>query len=174
MIQPSIHKRDIGIEPHRCVRGVVRHARFSPNARARSRRGNGGRRRSGDASARRGAYAVGRLRLIVQAATFPSPRSALLRITDSQLGHRARSEKCHYRKQPRFFDGADEHLTRKTAGIAVEKNVPHADHCATKARMADRASHSRTDPFLCAALSAYMRVITDVAIFRRQCADARR
>ena len=35
------------------------------------------------ASARRGAHAVGRLRLIVQAATFPSPRSALLRITDS-------------------------------------------------------------------------------------------
>jgi hypothetical protein len=45
-----------------------------------------------------GAHAVGRLRLIVQAATFPSPRPALLRITDSQLGHRARSEKCHYRK----------------------------------------------------------------------------
>ena len=30
-----------------------------------------------------GAHAVGRLRLIVQAATFPSPRSALLCITDS-------------------------------------------------------------------------------------------
>ena len=38
---------------------------------------------------------------------------------------------------------------------------------------------SRTDPFPCAAFSAYARVITDVAIFpvrgrRRQCADARR
>jgi len=39
------------------------------------------------------------------------------------------------------------------------------------------ASHSRTDPFLCAAFSAYKRVITDVAIFPvrgrcRKCADA--
>src|SRR5258705_2866085 len=38
---------------------------------------------------------------------------------------------------------------------------------------------SRTDPFPCAAFSAYARVITDVAIFpvrgrRRKCADARR
>ena len=41
------------------------------------------------------------------------------------------------------------------------------------------ASHSRTDPFLCAAFSAYKRVIADVAIFSvrgrwRKCADARR
>jgi hypothetical protein len=41
------------------------------------------------------------------------------------------------------------------------------------------ASHSRTDPFLCTAFSAYTRVITDVAIFpvrgrRRECADTRR
>src|SRR5258705_13296754 len=40
------------------------------------------------------------------------------------------------------------------------------------------ASHSRTDPFLCAAFSAHTRVITDVAIFpvrgrRKKCADAR-
>jgi hypothetical protein len=67
MIQPSIHKRDIRAEPRGCVRGVLRHALFSPNARARSRRGDGDRRRSGDASARRGAHAVGRLRLMVQA-----------------------------------------------------------------------------------------------------------
>lgn len=36
------------------VCGALFDTRFSPNARARSRRGDGGRRRSGDASAREG------------------------------------------------------------------------------------------------------------------------
>src|SRR5260370_1506785 len=41
------------------------------------------------------------------------------------------------------------------------------------------ASHSRTDPFLCAAFSPYTRLITDVAIFpvlwrRSECASLRR
>jgi hypothetical protein len=83
MIQPSIHKRDIGIEPHGCERGVVRHARFSPMLAhvhdAAMEVGEGPETQALGG----GAHAVGRLRLIVQAATFPSPRSALLRITDS-------------------------------------------------------------------------------------------
>jgi hypothetical protein len=65
--------------------------------------------------------------------------------------------------------------------IAFAKNAPHADHCSASAHMASQicASHSCTDPFLCAAFSTYKRVITDVAIFpvrgrRRKCADARR
>ena len=71
--------------------------------------------------------------------------------------------------------------TARTTGIAVEKNAPHTDHCSANAHMAPQscASHNRPDPFLCAASSAYKRVITDVAISpfrgrRRKCAEARR
>jgi len=78
MIQPSIHKRYIessrmvvcgALFDMRDLAQMPAHVHDAAMESAKVRRRH----------ARRGAHAAGRPRLIVQAATFPSPRCALLR-----------------------------------------------------------------------------------------------